>query len=80
MIREKKNCHTVNPCAINSSGTSSGRKTAGVIQGHFVLTGSNVTITSPFAKNLYILMLTFVIKNTNKIQCHTESFSHTASR
>lgn len=41
---------TVNPSAINSSGTNSGRNIAGVIQGHFVLTGNKVTITSPFAK------------------------------
>lgn len=40
---------TVNPCAINSSGTNSGRNTAGVIHGHFVLTGRSVTIISPFA-------------------------------
>lgn len=40
---------TVNPCAINSSGTNSGRNKAGVIQGHLVLIGSSVTITSPLA-------------------------------
>lgn len=40
---------TVNPCAISSSGTSSGRNRAGVIHGHRVLIGNNVTITSPFA-------------------------------
>lgn len=42
--------HTVNPWAISSSGTSSGRNRAGVIQGHLVLIGSSVTITSPLAK------------------------------
>uniref|UniRef100_A0A8D8MU94 (northern house mosquito) hypothetical protein n=1 Tax=Culex pipiens TaxID=7175 RepID=A0A8D8MU94_CULPI len=41
---------SVNPCAINSSGTSSGRNTAGVTQGQRVLVGSSVTITSPLAK------------------------------
>jgi len=40
---------TVRPWAISSSGTSSGRNMAGVIQGHLVLAGSRVTITSPFA-------------------------------
>lgn len=40
---------TLSPSAINSSGTSSGRNSAGVIQGHFWLTGKTVTITSPFA-------------------------------
>lgn len=40
--------HTVKPCAINSSGTNSGRNKAGVIHGHLVLIGSNVTITSAF--------------------------------
>lgn len=41
---------TVNPWAINSSGTSSGRKTGGVIHGKFWFNGNSVTITSPFAK------------------------------
>ena len=41
---------TVNPCAINSSGTNSGRNTAGVIHGQLTFTGSNVTIMSPLAK------------------------------
>lgn len=42
---------TVNPCAINSSGTNSGRNTAGVIHGQLTFTGSNVTIMSPLATN-----------------------------
>lgn len=41
---------TVNPWAINSSGTNSGRNRAGVIHGHRVFTGSKVTMTSPLAK------------------------------
>lgn len=40
---------TVNPWAISSSGTNSGLNKAGVIHGHRVFVGSNVTITSPFA-------------------------------
>lgn len=42
---------TVNPCAINSSGTNSGRNTAGVIHGQLTFTGSSVTIMSPLATN-----------------------------
>lgn len=42
-------CFTVNPWAISSSGTNSGRNTAGVIQGHLVFVGNSVTIMSPFA-------------------------------
>lgn len=38
---------TVSPCAISSSGTSSGRNLAGVIHGHFELIGNSVTIISP---------------------------------
>lgn len=34
---------------MSSSGTNSGRNRAGVIHGHLVLIGSNVTITSPLA-------------------------------
>lgn len=45
-----KKFHTVSPWAISSSGTNSGRNKAGVIHGHLVLIGSNVTITSPLAK------------------------------
>jgi hypothetical protein len=41
---------TVNPCAISSSGTNSGRNTAGVIHGQFEFVGSRVTITSPLAE------------------------------
>ena len=37
--------------AISSSGTSSGLNWAGVIQGSFSLTGSKVTITSPFSNS-----------------------------
>lgn len=40
---------TVNPWAISSSGTNSGRNMAGVIHGHLVFIGNNVTITSPLA-------------------------------
>lgn len=40
---------TVNPWAINSSGTNSGLNFAGVIHGKRVFTGSNVTIISPLA-------------------------------
>ena len=41
---------TVSPRAISSSGTRCGLKTAGVIQAQRVLSGNNVTITSPFSE------------------------------
>lgn len=47
---QKRVIPTVSPCAISSSGTSSGRKWAGVIQGSFVLTGNKVTMMSPLAE------------------------------
>lgn len=42
---------TVKPCAMSSSGTSSGRNCAGVIQGSEEFWGSKVTITSPLAED-----------------------------
>lgn len=47
---------TVKPCAINSSGTSSGRNCAAVTHGHFVFTGRTVTIISPLPVNTNHLM------------------------